>query len=421
MRSLGLRLSALATILLGLAIVAVLTLRAMGAPLALGPATTAVASPSPTSSATASASQDALHVFGEIEDEVSALRELPPADIGPPDVISRAQLADELEEVFDETWTEEQLAADNLTLRAMGLLAEEQDIRQLTESLYADQVLGFYDFEARRMVVVTDAGLTEEAKITYAHEFTHAMQDAAFDTGAERERQADDDDPALARLALEEGDATLAMVRWALDGNLSPDEMAGIGATPIPDMSAIPPWMVRQLTFPYESGATFVTQLWAAGGWDAVDAAYDQPPASTEQVLHPEKYLAGEVPLNVPEPDVAGRLGAGWRQVEATTIGEAMVGIWLEQLGADRDEADAAALGWGGDELSVARGPDGTWAMAWQLEWDAPVHATEFLDLYQQLRGALPFATDVQSSGNTGVTVVHASSADLVDEVLAGS
>jgi hypothetical protein len=421
MRSVGLRLSALATVLLGLAIVAVLSLRAMGLPLALGPAASAVASPSPTVQATASGSLDPLQVFGEIEEEVSALRELPPADIGPPDVISRAELADELEEVFNETWTEEQLAADNLTLRAMGLLAEEQDIRQLTESLYADQVLGFYDFEARRMVVVTDAGLTAEAKITYAHEFTHAMQDEAFDTGAQREGQPDEDDPALARLALEEGDATLAMLRWALDGNLSPDEMAGIAATPIPDMSAIPPWMVRQLTFPYESGATFVTQLWAAGGWDAVNAAYDQPPVSTEQVLHPEKYLAGEPPLAVADPDVAVRLGSGWREVEATTVGEAMVGIWLEQLGADRSDADAAALGWGGDELSVARGPDGAWAMAWQLEWDAPVHATEFLDLYQQLRGALPFATDVQLTGTAGVTVVHASSPDLVEEVRAGS
>ena len=43
------------------------------------------------------------------------------------------------------------------------------------------------------MVVVTDAGLTAEARVTYAHEYTHALQDAAFgidslDLDAERRR-----------------------------------------------------------------------------------------------------------------------------------------------------------------------------------------------------------------------------------------
>jgi hypothetical protein len=410
------RLAALATVLLALTMAAVLSLSAAGAPIAIGPS-----SPSPSATASASGerptpsgSEDELATFAKIEQQVAALRQLEPADIGPPDIITRAQLAKELHRILAETWTPRQLAADNLTLRAMGLLTRSQNIRELTESLYSNQVLGFYDFDAKRMVVVTDAGLTAEAKITYAHEFTHAMQDAAFDTGATHDADAQEDDGALARLALEEGDASVAMLRWAFAGHLSPDELAEIGSTPLPDMSGIPDWMVDQLTFPYESGAGFVSQLFARGGWELVNAAYGHPPASTEQVLHIEKYLGGEVPIAVKADALAGRLGAGWRDVESTTIGEAMVGIWLQQLGVSELEATTAAAGWGGDRLSVASGPHGTWAMAWQLTWDSPRDATQFVAAHEDLTADLPFSADIRRLNERTTLVVHASSPALL-------
>jgi hypothetical protein len=372
------RLAATATLVLAGAMVAVLALQALGP---VGGRTASDRTPlqaTPTPGlASPSASEEAREVFARIERQVSMLRELPPAKIGPPDVLSRKELLVELDAVFDETWTDAQLARDNLTLRAMGLLTAEQDIRQLTESLYGGQVLGFYDFDERRMVVVTDAGVTPEAQVTYAHEFTHAMQDAAFDTGKGHQAQGDDDDAALARLALEEGDASVAMVQWATQ-HLSPEQLATIAATPLPDTSGVPEWMVRQLEFPYLAGAQLVTQLWASGGWEAVDAAYEEPPASTEQVLHPDKFTGGEAPVDVAVVDLPTVLGDGWHAVESTTVGEAMTGIWLEQLGTDRETADAAAEGWGGDSLAVARGPHRAFAMAWRVVFDTRAEQDEF-------------------------------------------
>jgi hypothetical protein len=418
MTTLPSRLVAGVTLVLALAIVAVLWLRALGVPLAVGPLaspTPVAATPTPGQPSPAG-SHDELDAFARIEEQVSDLRDLPQADIGPPDVITREELAVELQAIFDEEWTEEQLADDNLTLRAMGLLTEEEDIRELSEFLYAGQVLGFYDFQEQRMVVVSDAGLTPEAQITYAHEFTHAMQDAAFDTGAEREGQAEDDDAAMARLALEEGDATFAMFQWAF-GNLEADEIAGLGATPLPDTTGVPEWMIRQLEFPYLAGATLVGDLWASGGWDAVDAAYDDPPDSTEQVLHPDKYLDGEPPMEIADPELASQMGAGWRDVESSAVGEAMLGIWLEEMGLEADDASVAAAGWGGDRLSVASGPNGEWAMAWRIAFDAPGQATEFDDAYAATTAELPFATAANETGAAERLVLHASSQAVLDRM----
>jgi hypothetical protein len=418
------RLAAIGVLLLSVAIVAVLAVRALGIPVAIGPLaspTPVIASPTPTAGSPAP-SLDPLEAFAEIEAQVRDLRDLPAADIGPPDILTRAQLAEELRVIFDETWTPEELERDNLALRAMGLLGEDQDLRALTEQLYAGQVLGFYEFETTRMVVVSDAGLTPEARVTYAHEYTHALQDAAFDTGAAHEAQVGDDDAALARLSVEEGDATVAMVLWAIE-HLTPEEQLGISQTPLPDMTGIPGWMISQLEFPYLTGSQFVGQLWASGGWDAVNAAYEDPPDSTEQVIHPEKYLDAEEPMPVVVPDIAAGLATGlggdWVEVEETTIGEAMVGIWLQELGVDDRTATVAAAGWGGDTLTVASRPDGAWSLAWRIAWDIPQHATEFEDAYARINADLDFATRYLRLSDGETLVVHASTVAIAGDTVA--
>jgi hypothetical protein len=424
MSTLPQRLAAIGVLLLSVAIVAVLAVRALGIPVAIGPLaspTPVIASPTPTAGSPAP-SLDPLEAFAEIEAQVRDLRDLPAADIGPPDILTRAQLAEELRVIFDETWTPEELERDNLALRAMGLLGEDQDLRALTEQLYAGQVLGFYEFETTRMVVVSDAGLTPEARVTYAHEYTHALQDAAFDTGAAHEAQVGDDDAALARLSVEEGDATVAMVLWAIE-HLTPEEQLGISQTPLPDMTGIPGWMISQLEFPYLTGSQFVGQLWASGGWDAVNAAYEDPPDSTEQVIHPEKYLDAEEPMPVVVPDIAAGLATGlggdWVEVEETTIGEAMVGIWLQELGVDDRTATVAAAGWGGDTLTVASRPDGAWSLAWRIAWDIPQHATEFEDAYARINADLDFATRYLRLSDGETLVVHASTVAIAGDTVA--
>jgi hypothetical protein len=391
-------------------------------PVATQPSSTPTVSVSPSPEASgapsASASVEPEAVFSRIEGQVRELRGLPAPDIGPAEIISRAQLEDELKDSFEADYPPERQRADNVTLHALGLLSGDQDVAALQLELLSGQVIGFYDDKKQRMVVVSEAGVDPQAEVTYAHEYTHALQDAAFGLKSLDLNAVGEDDRSLARLALVEGDATAVMLQWML-GNLTPEEMTGITQAPIPDTSDVPAWMLSQLLFPYDAGFRFVSSLGGglSGDYTRVDAAFrDRPPASTEQVMHPEKYTADERPMQVPAPDPAASLGDGWSQASSTTMGEAMIGITLDGLGSSGDTG-AAAAGWGGDRLVVASGPDDAFALAWRLKWDSAADASEFAAAYGSVD--VPFPHRVVRVADDEVLVLQASSDAALDAMRA--
>ena len=414
--------------------IAFLALRAGGVPIGLGgeptPTPTASPSPAPTETAVASESPDAsgstdadtLAVLAEIEEQVIAIRGLEAADIGPPEVITRAEMVVELQQLFDEEYPPEERDRDNKALRALGLLEPDQDVAELQLQLLGDTVLGYYDDIRKRMVVVSDAGLDVEARITYAHEYTHALQDAAFGLDSLERDAPGEDDRGLARLALIEGDATLTMLSWMFQHLDQEEILAYLGGADIPDTSGIPSWMVAQLSFPYEEGLTWTTAL---GGDDpfnpdftAIDAAFADPPDSTEQVIDITKWESREEPTPIDVPDLAAALGSGWEEVETTTIGQASISIFLEYLGVAAPEADDAAEGWGGDRAVVATGPDDAFAVAWLLSWDTEADAVAFVHAYEVVVDGLAFPASVQLMPNGDVLVAHASSEALLAQAV---
>jgi hypothetical protein len=417
------------------AVVVIVGVVAVAALMLAGGRGSAVASPSPSDSVpTPSASADgespsaapsgspadedeALAVLAEIEEQVIAIRGLPAADIGPPELITRAELADELIRIFEADYPPEEQAADNAALRALGLLGDDEDVAELQLQLLGDSVLGFYDDDERRMVVVTDAGLTPNARLTYAHEYTHALQDAAFGLDDVNAGAEDADDASLARTALIEGDATVTMLAWALE-NLTQAELVEVfEQQELPDTTGIPSWMVSQLEFPYNEGSLWAGAL--AGNplspqFGAIDAAYNDPPDSTEQILHLDAWDPREEPAAVSEVDLAAAMGDGWEEVDDTPLGEAITRMILEHHGVPRDDALAAAAGWGGDRLTVATDAGGGFAVAWRLTWDTPADADEFAEAYRQVLPSLPMPATVVDLADDEVLVAHAATDDLL-------
>jgi hypothetical protein len=424
------RAAAIAVAAIVIVAIVVLVLGAAGAPIGRGPNSTAspgppaetagaTATPTPTSDRTPTpADDDLLATLAQIEQQVIAIRGLPAAEIGPPDLITRSELAGELERIFDVEYPPDERARDNAILRAFGLLDPEQDVAELQLQLLGDQVLGFYDDTEKRMVVVTDAGLNAEAKLTYAHEYVHALQDAAFGLSTLETDAVGEDDRSLARISLIEGDATVTMLSWAL-AHLTPEELLEIGSTvETPDMTGIPSWMVNQLQFPYTTGQLWVTQL--AGNdplnpdFAEVDAAFADPPDSTSQVIHIDKWYARERPVVVDTPDLAGALGDDAEEVGALTAGEGTIGIVLEHFGVARSAAVSAAQGWAGDRAVITGGPGETFALVWILAWESGEAAAEFVTAYDAVVAALPFPATVRALDGDRVLVAHASDMTLL-------
>jgi hypothetical protein len=426
------RVAAVAVAVLVLVVVVVVAMTVADGPFGLGPTATpeptgsasAEQTADPTSSAGPSRSPDdeeTLAILAEIEEQVIAIRGLPSAGIGPPEILTREELVAELERIFDEDYPPEEREQDNAALRALGLLGPDEDVAELQLQLLGDQVLGFYDDVERRMVVVSDAGLDANAKFTYAHEYAHALQDAAFDLDSLEIDADGEDDRALARSALVEGDATVVMLAWAFE-HLTPEELTGIiTGTEIPDTSGIPSWMVDQLAFPYDAGGLWVGTL--AGNpltpdFAAVDEAWAAPPDTTEQVLEPGAWDPPEPAIPVEAVDLASGLGSGWDEVETTTLGQAFIETMLRYHGVASTASATAARGWGGDRVVITSGPDGDFALAWRSAWDSADDAAEFADAYESIVGELPFPASVTELPDGEILVAHASSEELLAQTL---
>lgn len=357
--------------------------------------------------------------YARIRADVAAIRGLTPtADVDPVS-IDEAELRTNLEAEFDAENTPQELAVAEDTLIALGFLAPGASLRALTLDFQSGQVAGYYSPERDELYVVRrGAALGPSDRVTYAHEFTHQLQDQHVDLGSLGISDAEQSDRSLGRLALIEGDASFAQQTWTQQ-NLTSEELGQLLAEALdPEALAAlqraPAFLRETALFPYQDGLAFVSRLIASGGgYPAVDAAYRDPPDSTEQILHPDKYLTREDPIAVAIPDgAAAALGAGWSVAGEDTLGELILRTWLTEGNVPLARARVATAGWGGDRLALLRGPDGETAVALVTVWDTAADATEFASAAEMALQGIERVGEVgHEAGTTIVTLALGPSA----------
>ncbi len=294
---------------------------------------------------------------------------------------------------------EDDLERARVVYTALDLLPASLDVRALLLRLMGEQIVGYYDADAKSLCVrddvmrafaeaeADDDGELGEARIVLVHELVHALQDQNLGLSAHiHEKRDTDADNAFH--ALVEGDATLAMIAYALEREQIPlHKLTGnpaqvrslsdvVRRTPLAgtELEQAPAILRVPLLSAYVDGLSFCASLHGASGWSAVDRAHTNPPRSTEEVLHPERFAHRVAPGLVNLPELPAIAAAGYRRVQEDTLGELEMGVYFSQ-GADEAQGREAADGWEADRLRVYEAKDKgaavVWASRWHSEHDA--------------------------------------------------
>jgi hypothetical protein len=263
--------------------------------------------------------------------------------------------------------------------RLFGMLPDSLDLRSLLLALYTEQVIGYYDADSSTLYVVQGADPNNQRMIL-AHELVHALQgqytnvDSLIAPGRAN-------DARTAAQAVLEGQATLASFSI-----LMPDR--DFDAVPrfwesyrqslqkqqakMPVFNTAPPLIREGIVFPYLEGAEFVR--WFVRTYPGREPFGRYLPQSTEQILHPDRYRAGDSPIPLRLVD------SGPEPMHTDVLGEFETRILLEQLTGSETVAQSASLGWGGDRYVVYATPDGS-ALIWWVVWDDEQAASGFTEV----------------------------------------
>jgi len=358
------------------------------------------------------AATDPLEAGARILKDVAEIRGLPFRQAVPMEKQTPEGLGRLMDKEMDETVRPAMAKHFDKIVRRLGLYRGPviEDFRGMMRTVITTQVAAYYDPETKRAYFLTDGSDELETGFIYSHELYHALQDQYFDLAGYLSDELDlDSDQMLAREAVVEGEATYAGILWtvrqmsggiipphsmmapaiAMQADLDISDMRDMVSESAEDTEAvedIPPFILELLIGNYMKGLAFVFAV-QEQGWPAVEKLYKEyPPQSTEQILHPQKWLAREGAAKFTWPDFARqRVLRNWELIDDDVIGEIQWRIIFKANGAPASDAQAAADGWNGDRYAVfkRKGNDDTLLLL-RTSWDSEAEAAQFTEAYRR-------------------------------------
>jgi hypothetical protein len=306
---------------------------------------------------------DFMRAADEVLAQMSMLLDLPIKEPLKRSLRSKQEIRAYLVKEEKEDRDDSERYADDRTLEAFGVIPQGFPLDSFMLDVMTDQVAGVYDPKSKEFYIA-DWIPADDQRSVMAHELTHALEDQSYHIEPWIKAAHQNVDAESARQAVSEGTALAAMVDYTLQKEkMSVRNLPDVAAIlrpgaesemdKDPNLAKAPPYIRDELLFPYLAGTTFSQQfLKAHSGWSDLGILFQNPPVSTQQIMHPDVYLAGVKPEKVDLPEWKGLVPPEWKFLEENVIGEFFLGEVLKQF-LDRNESEMLASTWKGDRYAV--------------------------------------------------------------------
>lgn len=352
--------------------------------------------------------------------ELSAITGLSVSKPVPMDRMSKAQMRSYFQERIKDEVKPEEIRVQELVMKKFGLAPADFSLEKTTIDLLTEQAAAFYDYKKKRMVMPEDSS-GPTADIALVHELAHALADQHFNLEQYIKKSSANDDSALARAAVMEGQATWLMAEYmarkmgqSLKTNpmimqmMSQASAASGGGFPV--LNSVPLYMKESLIFPYMKGLEFQQEVVLKYGQDGFSKVFQTPPSSTQQILHPAKYFEGTKPAPVTMPQLSG---GGWKKTAEGMLGEFDLMILFRQ---HNKESEPLAESWRGGRYQLwERASDKRAVIAYAFAWESPEKSKAAFEAWQKLlqakwkkyEPAAPATDSLRGAGDDGVFLLR--------------
>jgi hypothetical protein len=326
--------------------------------------------------------------------DITGLQFLHPVPYG---ILNKDQLRAFLEKRIKQTLKPDDIRAEELTLKMLGLIPSDFDLRQNTVDLLTEQAAAFYDYNKKKLFVLEGSSGGLEERTALVHELAHALADQHFHLGKYIQEGARSDDGSTARLAVMEGQATWLMTAYLAkqDGEPAevPDRMLDLmtesiqsSARDYPVFSKAPLYIRESLVFPYAGGMLFQNAVFRKLGRGSFSQVFTNPPLSTQQIMHPDLYLAHHSPSNPPAPKPPDH--RSFRTLAEGNLGEFDYKVLLTQYTTEDQGKTIAAHLAGSSYALLEHKHEKFPVLVYASTWDSPESAHKYFELYAKvLRG----------------------------------
>jgi len=309
-------------------------------------------------------------------------------------LITRDQVNQYLKEQIQQSVKPDEIRAEETTLKKFGFAPADFDLKQTTIDLLTEQAAAFYDFK-RKKLFISDWATVNMRDVALIHELAHALADQNFNIQKFTNKGADNSEASLAREAVVEGQASWLMLevgarrtgRTLADPQIARQFLetdADTQQNDYPVFNNAPLYLRRTLMFPYDEGEKFQQAVFLHDGMAAFARLFRDPPISTSQIEHPERYFE-HTPLA--SPDLPKPIKHA-KPFVAGAMGELETRILLEQYVSAEVAGELGPKLKGADYRVDESKPGHRMTLVYASEWTGGDAAVQYFEAYRKvLRG----------------------------------